>query len=217
MLIWQVTLATFATYVLASESHYLDAQKAFVSLSLFNILRFPINLLPMIISYVAQVKMGQLFCFSIVLMWPCMGFCFSFLPSTSLWGVYSETFIHHYNIPHSRIRMSLYGWCDVKIQELSNYIFLYRIMLDDCNVAGMLTYTCGFAWSDMVHGCMAYTGLAQTAAVLCGASHASAVSTPLQWVFNKLKHPPPKKKRYKASHSCRTTCECSESAQESGE
>lgn len=50
-----VTLATFATYVLGSEGHYLDAQKAFVSLSLFNILRFPINLLPMMISYIIQI------------------------------------------------------------------------------------------------------------------------------------------------------------------
>ena len=52
---FQVTVATFATYVLVDESHYLNAQKAFVSLSLFSILRFPINLLPMIISYVVQV------------------------------------------------------------------------------------------------------------------------------------------------------------------
>ena len=50
---------------------------------------------------------------------------------------------------------------------------------------------------------------AETAAVSCGTSHARAVSTPLRWIF--------KKTRYKASHSCRTTCERSESAQESGE
>jgi hypothetical protein len=53
---FQVTLATFATFILSSEENHLDPQKAFVSLSLFNILRFPINLLPMIISYLAQVK-----------------------------------------------------------------------------------------------------------------------------------------------------------------
>lgn len=52
----QVTLATFATYILIDSTNYLDAQKAFVSLSLFNILRAPINLLPMIISYVVQVN-----------------------------------------------------------------------------------------------------------------------------------------------------------------
>ena len=34
---------------------------------------------------------------------------------------------------------------------------------------------CGFAWSDMVHGCMVYTERAKTAAVLCGTNHASAV------------------------------------------
>lgn len=54
--IFQVTLATFATYVLISSENHLTAQKAFVSLSLFNILRFPINLLPMMISYVIQVS-----------------------------------------------------------------------------------------------------------------------------------------------------------------
>ena len=51
---------------------------------------------------------------------------------------------------------------------------------------------------------------AETAAVSCGTSHASAVSTPLRWIFKK-------KTRYKASHSCRNTRERSESAQESGE
>ncbi|XP_053408516.1 multidrug resistance-associated protein 1-like isoform X2 [Mercenaria mercenaria] len=57
-----VTLATFATYILIDNTNYLDAQKAFVSLSLFNILRFPINLLPMIISYVVQgnVSLGRI-------------------------------------------------------------------------------------------------------------------------------------------------------------
>ncbi|KAL8582638.1 hypothetical protein ACOMHN_028703 [Nucella lapillus] len=55
---FMVTLATFATYVLSSNDHYLDAQKAFVSLSLFNILRFPINLLPMIISFLAQAQVS---------------------------------------------------------------------------------------------------------------------------------------------------------------
>ena len=51
---------------------------------------------------------------------------------------------------------------------------------------------------------------AETAAVSCGTSHASAVSTPLRWIFKR-------KTRYIASHSCGTTCERNESAQESGE
>ena len=64
------------------------------------------------------------------------------------------------------------------------------------------------------HGCMVYTERAEMAAVSCGTSHASAVSTPLRWIFkNKNKT----ETRYKASHSCRTTCERNESAQESGE
>ena len=46
-------------------------------------------------------------------------------------------------------------------------------------------YVCGFAWSDMMHGCMVYTERAEMAAVSCGTSHASAVSTPLRWIFKK--------------------------------
>ena len=41
-------------------------------------------------------------------------------------------------------------------------------------------YICGFTWNDMVHGVMVYT---ETAAVLHGTSHVSAVSTPLWWIF----------------------------------
>ena len=32
-------------------------------------------------------------------------------------------------------------------------------------------------------GCMVYTERAEMAAVSCGTSHASAVSTPLRWIF----------------------------------
>ena len=41
-------------------------------------------------------------------------------------------------------------------------------------------YICSFARSGMVHGCMVYTERAETAAVSCGTSHVSAVSTPLR-------------------------------------
>ena len=44
------------------------------------------------------------------------------------------------------------------------------------------------------------------AAVSCGTSHVSAVSTPLRWMF--------KNSLSKAIHSCRITCEHSESARE---
>ena len=53
---------------------------------------------------------------------------------------------------------------------------------------------------------MVYTQRAEMAAVSCGTSHASAVSTPLRWIFHKT--------RYKAIHSCRITCEHSEPARE---
>lgn len=52
---FQVALTTFAVYVTVSENNVLDAEKAFVSLSLFNILRFPLNMLPQVISSMVQV------------------------------------------------------------------------------------------------------------------------------------------------------------------
>ena len=39
----------------------------------------------------------------------------------------------------------------------------------------------------MEHGCMVYTEHAETAAVSCGTSHASTVSTPLRWTFKKTR------------------------------
>lgn len=52
----QVALSTFAVYVTVDKNNILDAQKAFVSLALFNILRFPLNILPMVISSIVQVR-----------------------------------------------------------------------------------------------------------------------------------------------------------------
>jgi len=53
---FQVALTTFAVYVAVDENNILDAEKAFVSLSLFNILKFPLNMLPQLISNIAQVR-----------------------------------------------------------------------------------------------------------------------------------------------------------------
>uniref|UniRef100_A0AAQ4RKA6 Multidrug resistance-associated protein 1 n=1 Tax=Gasterosteus aculeatus aculeatus TaxID=481459 RepID=A0AAQ4RKA6_GASAC len=53
-----VALSTFAVYVLIDEHNVLDAQKAFVSLALFNILRFPLNMLPMVISSMVQASVS---------------------------------------------------------------------------------------------------------------------------------------------------------------
>ena len=55
-LLSQVSLTTFAVYVLSSRDNILDAEKAFVSLSLFNILRFPLTMLPMMIANIVQVS-----------------------------------------------------------------------------------------------------------------------------------------------------------------
>uniref|UniRef100_A0A673IGF2 ATP-binding cassette, sub-family C (CFTR/MRP), member 3 n=1 Tax=Sinocyclocheilus rhinocerous TaxID=307959 RepID=A0A673IGF2_9TELE len=54
---FMVALTTFAVYVTVDEENVLDAEKAFVSLSLFNILRFPLNMLPQVISSIVQVSL----------------------------------------------------------------------------------------------------------------------------------------------------------------
>nr|CAH7713756.1 unnamed protein product [Callosobruchus chinensis] len=49
-----VSLVTFATYACVNTHEVLDAQKAYVSISLFNIMRGPLNMLPMMISNYIQ-------------------------------------------------------------------------------------------------------------------------------------------------------------------
>ena len=57
----QVSLATFVTYSLVNlnnPAERLTADKAFVALSLFNILRFPLAMLPMLISNLVQASVS---------------------------------------------------------------------------------------------------------------------------------------------------------------
>ncbi|NWS44058.1 MRP3 protein, partial [Probosciger aterrimus] len=53
-----VALTTFAVYVSVDERNILDAEKAFVSLSLFNILKFPLSMLPQVISNIVQTSVS---------------------------------------------------------------------------------------------------------------------------------------------------------------
>ncbi|XP_078474764.1 multidrug resistance-associated protein 1-like [Lampetra planeri] len=53
-----VALTTFGVYVSVDVRNVLSAEKAFVSLSLFNILRFPLNLLPLVISNLVQASVS---------------------------------------------------------------------------------------------------------------------------------------------------------------
>lgn len=50
-----MTLLTFATYLWIDPENYLDPGKAFMTLSLFNILRTPLDFMASIISLAAQV------------------------------------------------------------------------------------------------------------------------------------------------------------------
>ncbi|XP_004459255.1 ATP-binding cassette sub-family C member 2 isoform X1 [Dasypus novemcinctus] len=53
-----VSVITFSVYVLVDSNNILDAEKAFTSITLFNILRFPLGMLPMVISSVLQASVS---------------------------------------------------------------------------------------------------------------------------------------------------------------
>uniref|UniRef100_M4AG65 Canalicular multispecific organic anion transporter 1-like n=1 Tax=Xiphophorus maculatus TaxID=8083 RepID=M4AG65_XIPMA len=54
-----VSLATFAVFVGVSSNNILTAEKAFTSISLFNILRFPLAMLPMLIASIVQTAVSK--------------------------------------------------------------------------------------------------------------------------------------------------------------
>ncbi|XP_019116392.2 ATP-binding cassette sub-family C member 2 [Larimichthys crocea] len=54
-----VSLATFAVFVGVSNDNALTAEKAFTSISLFNILRFPLAMLPMLIAAMVQTTVSR--------------------------------------------------------------------------------------------------------------------------------------------------------------
>jgi hypothetical protein len=51
-----VSFVTFAIYILIDENNKLDAQKAFVSIALFNLLRIPLLMIPNMITSVVLVN-----------------------------------------------------------------------------------------------------------------------------------------------------------------
>lgn len=53
-----VALASFTTYVLSDPANILDANTAFVSLTLFNLLRVPLNILPMLLVFMVQCEVS---------------------------------------------------------------------------------------------------------------------------------------------------------------
>ncbi|XP_076017009.1 ATP-binding cassette sub-family C member 2 [Genypterus blacodes] len=54
-----VSLATFATFVGVSSDNILNAEKAFTAIALFNILRFPMAMLPMLIAAMVQTTVSR--------------------------------------------------------------------------------------------------------------------------------------------------------------
>lgn len=56
MIPFMVGLVAFATFILMDEKNNLDSNTAFVSLTLFNMLRQPLNFIPRIIQGLTQVS-----------------------------------------------------------------------------------------------------------------------------------------------------------------
>ena len=56
-----VTLVSFLTYVLIDDKNILDPRTAFVSVALFNILRMPLAMFPMMITFATQGRTKRLF------------------------------------------------------------------------------------------------------------------------------------------------------------
>ncbi|XP_009463507.1 PREDICTED: canalicular multispecific organic anion transporter 1 [Nipponia nippon] len=54
-----VSLVGFAVYILVNENNILDAQKAFTAISLFNVLRFPMAMLPLVLSSLVQTNVSN--------------------------------------------------------------------------------------------------------------------------------------------------------------
>ncbi|CAD5119335.1 DgyrCDS7955 [Dimorphilus gyrociliatus] len=54
-----VSLATFSLFVLINKENKMDAEKAFVSLSLFNIMRLPLVIFPTLISNIVQTRISM--------------------------------------------------------------------------------------------------------------------------------------------------------------
>ena len=94
----QVALATFATYVLVNKdstdpNDRLTADKAFVALSLFNILRFPLSMLPMLISFIVQVYTTQDTVCSVVYCYVCTCTCMC-MYIVHKYCKYTATYVH---------------------------------------------------------------------------------------------------------------------------
>lgn len=47
---------TFTTYVCSGEDHVLTPEKAFVCLALFDIMKLPLAVLPLLIVYIVEVN-----------------------------------------------------------------------------------------------------------------------------------------------------------------
>lgn len=52
----KVSLVTFATYLLSNEANQLSVGKVLVSLALFDIMKLPLTIIPMLTVDIAEVK-----------------------------------------------------------------------------------------------------------------------------------------------------------------
>lgn len=53
--ILKVSIVTFVTYIYTGDDHVLTAEKAFVCLTLFDIIKLPLGMLPLVVAQMIQV------------------------------------------------------------------------------------------------------------------------------------------------------------------
>lgn len=52
----KVSIVTFATYVMSGDDHVLTVEKAFGAVILFDIIKMPLAMFPLVLVYMVEVK-----------------------------------------------------------------------------------------------------------------------------------------------------------------
>ena len=76
--------------------------------------------------------------------------------------------------------IQLYCLC---VEKFAFWLVIYMQTFNKINDKTSTIYIKTFNKISIVHGCMVYTERAEMVAVSCGPNHASAVNTPLRWIF----------------------------------
>lgn len=63
----KVSIITFITYLFTGEDHVLTPERAFVCLTLFDIIKMPLAILPLLLVYIVEVNNMKIFSYQIII------------------------------------------------------------------------------------------------------------------------------------------------------